>query len=538
MTVYKHARRADEDMPPALERLSDYVGYGAQTYPERVALMSAQGQTTYSQLDVRIRLIARSLIGHGVRHGDRVGILSPPCEQFFELFLAAISIGAIAVGLNPRYSQRELAHPLHDCRPDLVFTRPVIDGRNYLSDLEDIGTGQTSTFKVISLSDDVGEVECVTWSDFLNVGTSVDDKQLEIRRDSVSASDVCLIVYTSGTTGQPKGAMLTHWGLVYCSRTDARYNLHAEGQRILCNFPINHIACVGDVCATTLVVGGSIFFMEAFDPRGVLQAIQDYQITHLGQIPAMLQMELGVDDFESFDLSSIRQILWGGNPASIDLIRRLRLICPNLANVYGMTETTGNVLFVTDAAQPDEVFAGSVGWPPKEYEVAVFQSDMAPAPVGEVGEIHVRGSFLMKGYWNNEQATKEAFTEDGWLKTGDLARQNEDGSYSIAGRRSQMYKSGGYNIYPAEIEQAIERHPLVAMAAVIGVADPLYSEVGHAFVIPGNAELTVEDLKAHCSHELANYKRPKRFTIRQDLPMLANGKIDKLALKALVTPQE
>lgn len=526
-----HPSKPDSSMPPFLPRISDYVLHWAQAKPESIAMVADGRPVSYGGLRESVDAIAKALIASGVGQGSRVAMLSPPCPGFLQVFIAAASVGAIWAGLNPRYSRRELAHPIRDCAPSLVIAQGQPGGGDPVADVR------------AAIAESGVAAECIegpggggtaAWDSFIASGGQVPDDKLQARRSAVSPEDVCLIVYTSGTSGKPKGAMLTHHGLVYCSHTDARYNLDSDGQRILCNFPINHIACVGDVCATTLVVGGEIVFMDTFEPRGVLEHIQRYGITHLGQIPAMLQMELAVEDFADFDLGSLRQILWGGNPAPIDLVRRLRGVCPKLANLYGMTETTGNVLFVRGVEASDETLANTVGWAPPEYEVDVFAADEVPTGDGEVGEIHVRGAFLMKGYWQNDAATRAAFTGNGWFRTGDMAVRSADGTVSIVGRHSDMYKSGGYNIYPAEIEQVIEMHPGVEMAAVIGSPDPLYSEVGSAFVVAGNSSITPESLDKHCRKLLANYKIPKRFLIVREMPMLPNGKVDKSALKPLL----
>lgn len=526
----EHRRRGDADMPPSLRLVSDYVAYGAKAFPARPALIEGDRTWTYAEAATEIDRIARAMMAAGVAPGDRVATLAPPSALAWKLFLAAASIGACWTGLNPRYSRFELAHPLSDAAPRILLTEQAIDGRNYHDELSGLIAEAGLETVIIPLPG--GKHSKEPWQDFLSRGADVPDEALRIRRAAIDPHDACLIVYTSGTTGTPKGAMLTHHGLVFCSRTDARYNLHADGQRMLCNFPINHIACIGDVCMTTLIAGGTVIFMRTFDPEGILKTIAQRRVTHLGQIPVMLQMILDQPDLGEHDLSSLRVVMWGGNPASIDLVRRLRALCPDLCNVYGMTETTGNLIFARGDLT-DEQFAASVGFPPREYDIEIRAADGTLACAGETGEIHVRGDFLMKGYWRNPEATNAAFTPDGWLKTGDLAMRREDGLIALAGRRSEMFKSGGYNVYPAEIEQVIEAHPGVALAAVVSVADALYAEVGVGFVIPNQTHIDEATLQAHCRERLANYKIPKRFCIVDSLPMLPNGKVDKKALKQL-----
>lgn len=519
----RHPSRPEADLPPDLPFIHDYIRHAAALYPDRDALISETETLSYAEANDQVDQIAKALMAAGIEKGDRVATLLPPSPQFFLIFLATASIGAIWVGLNPKYSKRELAHPINDCTPKIILARFNIEDRDYADDLTSIA----SAANLIALGGNESSYNC-----FIKTGVSkISNEALIERRSTIHPADSCLIVYTSGTSGAPKGAMLTHQSLTYCGFTDAKYNLHTENQKILCNFPINHIACVGDVCCTTLVVGGTTVFMETFDPAGILSVINEHNITLLGQIPVMLHMTLTHPNFDPNKLASLKQIFWGGNPASIDLVKRLRALCPNLANVYGMTETTGNVIFARGGDFSDEDLAGTVGFAPPEYEVDLFDEYGEPVKYGQVGEIHVRGPFVMVGYWNNDAATREAFTADGWLRTGDLATRSKDGLVSVVGRRSEMFKSGGYNVYPAEVEQAIEVHEHVSMAAVVGVPDEKYFEVGHAYIIPTYPGLTSDDIRAHCQSLLANYKIPKEFMILPELPLLPNGKVDKKALK-------
>lgn len=524
-----HPSVTGQQMPPLLQRVDEYVRHGANHFPDRTAFIETNNIISFAEAAAQIDDIARALLAYGVQPGDRVATLAAPCPRAFMLFLATASIGAYWFGMNPRYSQRELQHPLTDARPVILFFEPHIDGRDFRTDLQRILDQTGSTTQTMELPDT--GTQSAQWTDFLNKGDTITLDALYDRRRTISARDVCLVVYTSGTTGKPKGAMLSHYGLIYCSRTDARYNLNSDGQRMLCNFPINHIACIGDVCMTTLVVGGTIVFMRTFDPPGILQAIHLHRITHLGQIPAMLQMILTHPEMATADLQSLRTILWGGNPASVSLIQSMRSLAPTITNVYGLTETTGNIIFARGELSLEQ-FANTIGNAPPEYEVELFSDNDLPVPDGEVGEIRVRGEFVMNGYWDNDGATRAAFTDAGWLQTGDLAFRRPDGLITLVGRRSDMFKSGGYNIYPAEVEQVIETYPGVLAAAVLSVSDPLYSEVGVAFVICNSPELDEQSLRRHSRELLANYKIPKYFKFVGQMPMLPNGKVDKRALLA------
>jgi fatty-acyl-CoA synthase len=244
----------------------------------------------------------------------------------------------------------------------------------------------------------------------------------------------------------------------------------------------------------------------------------------------MFQMTLGAVDVSKRDLSSLEMIMWSGAPASLALARKLRSIA-RVSNSYGMTETVGSVTWCVDA--DDETMTSTVGWPHPAYDVRIAGEDGADADIGESGEIQVKGDFVMSGYWRRAEASREAFTPDGWLKTGDLAQCRKDGAYQLVGRLKEMFKSGGYNVYPREIEMILEELPDVDAAIVVSAPDEIYGEVGVAFVQAKGDAAEVGALERACREKLANYKVPKRFILTDEFPALANGKIDKAALRAI-----
>jgi acyl-CoA synthetase (AMP-forming)/AMP-acid ligase II len=512
--------------PPRLPRISDYPAHWAAARPGAEAVVFEGGRWDYAELARRVDACARGLLAAGVRPGDRVATLCPPSPDFYVTFLATASLGGIWLGLNPRYQRRELEYVTGDAGPRVVFGRTRIQDRDYGADLDALAAA--------------GPVERVVRLDaagpggldaFLAAGAGVTDPALAAARAPVTPADPCLIVYTSGTTGRPKGAVITHHGLVHVARVQWAI-WPVEPQRVINNLPVNHIGCVGDITCDTLVPGGTVIFQEQFDPGAMLRLVETERPTFFGHVPTALQLLVAHPAWAATDFSSVQVIIWEGAAAPPSLIEALRARCPSIANAYGMTETVGSVTFTFDA-DDTATLAGTVGWPVPEYEVRVAGPDGAPVPPGQPGEVQVRGDFVTTGYWNRPEATAELFTADGWLRTGDLAEARPDGALRLIGRLREMYKSGGYNVYPREIEQVLEAHPDVAMAAVIGVPDPLYQEVGHAFVLahPGRRPAPGA-LEAHCRAELANYKVPKRFTVADAFPMLPIGKIDKQALRA------
>jgi fatty-acyl-CoA synthase len=466
-----------------------------------------------------------------VTKGDRVALLMTSRPEYLVVFLATARIGGIWLGLNPRHRLDELRYVLGDSRPALLLGQARIAERDYRGDLQAIAAEQPSIRRLVLLGDEARSVED-DFARFVAEGSSVAPARVAAAGAAVEPSDAALIVYTSGSTGRPKGAMLSHHGLVRCAKVQWERWRTREPLRILNNFPINHVACTGDICAYVLVAGGTIVFMESFDPVATLDAVERERLTVWGGVPTMLQLCAAVPDFDRRDLSSVEFVLWGGAAAPRPLLERLARRGVKLATSYGMTETTGSVTY-TDLDADLDTLAESIGRPHPEYEVRLARENGSPCAAGEEGEILVRGDFIMLGYFERPQATAEAIDVDGWLHTGDVAVAREDGNWRLVGRRSQMYKSGGYNVYPREIEIALEDHPAVAMAAVVAVPDPLYQEVGHAFVVPrGDAGPSEEELRDFLRHRLANYKVPKRLFVRRELPMLPVGKVDRVRLAA------
>ncbi|MEO8448968.1 MAG: class I adenylate-forming enzyme family protein [Gemmatimonadota bacterium] len=525
-----HRPLPESDRPPRLARISDYPAHWASIDPVREAVVFEGSRWSYHELADRVDRCARALLACGVARGDRVATLSPPHPDFYVTFLATASIGAIWLGLNPRYQLPELEYVAGDATPRLLFARSRIGERDYAGELAALKAGVASLERIVVLDGENASSSGISYRDFLAGGERVTDADLRARRDVVGGREPCLIVYTSGTTGKPKGAVIHHYGLVHVARVQ-----HAiwpvPALRVVNNLPINHIGCVGDITCDTLVPGGTIVFQEQFDPDGMLRLVEEERLTFFGHVPTVLQLITVRPAFDRTDFSSVDVIIWEGAAAPPALVEKLRTKCPALANAYGMTETVGSVTFTFDTDDPD-VLADSIGWPVPEYGVRIADQDDRPVEPGQPGEIQVHGDFMTVGYWQRPEATADLFTADRWLRTGDLAVERPDGAYKLIGRLKEMFKSGGYNVYPREIEQVLEEHPAVGIAAVLGVPDPLYQEVGHAFILlnPGS-RVSAEELRIHCRSRLANYKVPKHYSVETALPMLPIGKVDKQALK-------
>ena len=515
------------------KRISDYLYQHAEKTPAREAVSIGNNMQSYADLLGRVEDCARGLLALGIKKGDRVATLSPPHPDYFIIFLATTAIGGIWLGLNPRYTRTELEHVISDSEPSVVFTRSRTDNRQYLEEMQDIRGKVRSIENVIALGNGSARPPAYTYSDFLLNGNKVGAADLADAQRDVTSMDAAFLVYTSGTTGKPKGAVLHHYGAI--RHAHVQMALRSSGPiRMINPYPINHIAGIIACSVYCLVTGGTGYYLEKFDPGTVLRTIAEKRISVWGGVPVMLQKVLDHPDFSSTDLSSINEISCSGGTASKTLLERIsREICPAITTMYALTEAAGAATAIPSTDDVD-LLAESVGKPLADCKFRLVDESGKEVRQGVPGEILIRGPFIMKEYWRLPEATAQAIDSEGWLHTKDVGVERDDGNIVLVGRLSDMYKSGGYNVYPKEIEQALEAHPSVNIACVVGVADPVYDEVGYAFVTPAPGQ-SVDQLSLldHCREYLANYKVPKYLVSEASLPLLPNNKPDKRSLKQI-----
>lgn len=500
-----------------LSKLSDYLAWHSANAPHATALVHGERRISYRALARQVDVLAAALLAAGVSKGDRVAMLSAPHPDFVVSLLAATSVGAIWLGLNPRYRLPELQHCVVDSQPKVLLARgsqPEID----------VLRASCKSLEHVVSCDNAGSMAA-----FLDRSYSISAPQLARARSAVECRDPCLLVYTSGSTGAPKGALLHHFGIVdFATRCNSLWPLSPH--RVINYFPINHIGSIVDCMMPCLVAGGTQVMLEQFDPAHCLALIERERVTLWGSVPSVFQMQLALPDFAKFDLSSVQLIAWGGAAMPRETIERLRSICPKLATNYGMTETSSAITMVEPTNDLD-ILANTVGHPRSGTELRLADDRHRPVPVGQPGEIQVRSPCNFLGYWHQPNATVDAFTADGYFRTGDLGEQRADGRIRLIGRLKEMYKSGGYNVYPREVENVLEAHPGVAAAAVVSIADPVWQEIGVAYVVPRET-ITTQQLEDFCRERLANYKLPKLFLLTSELPLLPIGKVDRRALRA------
>ncbi|ACU73762.1 AMP-dependent synthetase and ligase [Catenulispora acidiphila DSM 44928] len=478
----------------------------ARKTPRRTALVHEDRSITYAALDDRVNRLAHVLRERGISRGDRVAYLGPNHPAYLETLFAAGTIGSVFVPLNTRLTAPELRHQIEDSGSTLmVSTRsPQADA---LADAIDILPAEGADYEAA-----LAAATPEPWD------------------EPVALDDPCLIMYTSGTTGRPKGAVLTHGNMVWnCFNVLVDADLAAD-EVTLVSAPLFHIAALGMTCLPTLLKGGTAVLESAFDPARALELIGRHRITCLFGVPAMYEMLAAEPGWEQADLSSLRNLMCGGAPVPGRTIRRY--LDRGLAFVqgYGMTEAAPGVLLLEsrDAAE----HAGSAGVPHFFTDVRLVGADGAPAGTDEPGELLVSGPNVTPGYWRRPRESEEAFHEGAWFRSGDIAKTDADGYVRLVDRVKDMFISGGENVYPAEVEDALLDHPDVADCAVFGVPDEKWGEVGRAVVVlRGGRAPDGSALLSHLDGRLARYKIPKSVVFADTLPRSGAGKLLKGPLR-------
>jgi len=512
-----------------------FVEHWATVKPEAEALVYEDTRMNWKDFAEAVDRCARAYLELGVQRGDRIAMVAMGRPEFVISYMAASKIGAIWLGISPKFSTEEVRYILGHCEPTVLITLDEYMG----VDLLDAGITFGQEFASIQGVWVIGKGSVEGAEDYYAV-TSKErpelDDALAARMAEVRPEHEVLLMYTSGSTGRPKGVLQTQEAIIKNIEVEVEYMGFDEDGRALLHFPINHVAADVEIAFAAILSGGAIVFMDRFDPQASLETIEKERITMVGQVPVMFLMQFQAPKFMDMDWSSVKCIVWGGSSAPQLVLDVLSHIASQtgarLLTGYGSTELCG---FVTYSRPGDsvELLAKSAGKVTPPFEVKIVDENRQPLPQGEVGEIVVRGPSVMAGYLNNPTATKEVLDDEGWYYTSDLGYLDADDNLFISGRRSEMFKTGGENVFPREVEDVLEAHPAVLFAAVIGVKDEVYSEVGRAYIMlkPGQ-EATDVEMREFCKERLANFKVPKAFDIRPMLPLLANGKVNKMALRA------
>lgn len=510
--------------------IGDVLDHHASQFPDRAALIEDQDSLTYAALARRVEVCARAMMAAGLNPGDRVAVLAPPRTGALITFLAAARLGLLWLGLNPRYRLPELEYVVSDARPSIVFGIARFEARDYSADIDALRKTGGGAVRWIGL-DESGPYDS-SFADWIQTGEAVDQAAYEKRLRAVRSEMPAMLVYTSGSSGKPKGVMLRQREMLRRSQTQCeQFPVHPY-PIVMNPLPINHIGGMHFLSLYTFVAGGTLLLAERFRPDDFIEALQAGTINTVYLLPTMFQLLSSAPGFDARLLDDLEWFVYSGAAMPEDLVEMLFAAKCRVGLTYGMSETCGSVTYAKKSESDRDVMTHTIGRPTPDGEVRIQHPDDRTCNVGETGEIQVRMRYCMAGYLNRPDATNAAFTPDGWLKTGDTARLRADGNVEFIGRSSEMFKSGGYNVYPREVELALEAHPDVAASAVIGMPDHLYTEIGWAYVVPRSGKnISSMQLKQWCSGRLANYKIPKKFVFVADLPMLPVGKVDKTRLR-------
>jgi len=486
----------------------------AMLSPKMEALVVGEVRRSFPELNDCANRVANAMRGMGIKPGDRVAVLALNEPEYLELFFGLAKIGAVMVPINYRLAPPEVAYIVNDCG-----TMTFIFGKEYVQVVEVI-RNEIPAKTFIAIMDSPPDW-AQSYRETLGAGSS-DEPELLGGDD-----DTLTILYTSGTTGRPKGAELTHSGYFHTS-VDLKATGGDIGDRMLMPLPLFHIGALGPVpmCAH---FGVTMIFQRVFEPTEFLKLIETENITFFGSVPQVLMFLRSVPLFETFDWSSIKLALVYAAPVPVPLIKAFAEKGMEVRQLYGLTECTGPAS-VIDAEWAIQK-AGSCGPPYFHTDIRVVDFEGKDVAPDEPGEVILRTTHLMKGYYNNPKATAETII-DGWLYTGDIARMDADGFLYILDRKKDMIISGGENIYPAEVEDCLLGHPSIADAAVIGMPDETWGEAVKAIVVLKKDEgLTQEDLIEWCRDKLARFKTPKNVIFTDQIPRTPTGKILKRVLR-------
>ncbi|KAF0994995.1 3-[(3aS,4S,7aS)-7a-methyl-1,5-dioxo-octahydro-1H-inden-4-yl]propanoyl:CoA ligase [Geobacillus sp. TFV-3] len=524
------------------ERSKQYADHEAVVYADRGLRL------TYRQFNDYCRLVARGLMRLGIEKGEHVAIWATNVPEWIACQFATGKMGAVLVTVNTNYRAAELEYLLRQSDSTTLFLIEQYRDSSYIDILYEIvpelrtsTPGQLQSKRLPKLKNviflgDKRYPGMFTWNDILAMAHDVSEEELDERMESLDPNDVINMQYTSGTTGFPKGVMLTHYNIVNNAHQVAQCMGLGEGDRLCIPVPFFH--CFGCVMSTLacVTVGATMVPVVEFHPKRVLETVEAERCTALHGVPTMFIAELNDPDFAKYDLSSLRTGIMAGSPCPVEVMKAVieKMGMKDITIAYGQTEASP-VITQTRTNDPLELRVETVGRALPGVEVKIVEPGTnKEVPRGVQGELCTRGYHVMKGYYNNPEATNEAIDADGWLHTGDLATMDENGYCRITGRLKDMIIRGGENIYPREIEEFLYKHPKILDVQVVGVPDEVYGEEVMAWIILKDGETaTAEEIREFCRGNISRHKIPRYIEFTESYPMTASGKIQKFKLREM-----
>ena len=509
----------------------------ATAFPDAEAIVARhQGRRlTYAELRGEVTQAARALLALGVAAGDRVGIWSPNRIEWAVVQYATAEIGAILVNVNPAYRVHELRHALNVAGVRTLVSARGFHAADYVALLDEVRGDLPDLREIVFLDDEPVPPWARTWSETLDRADEVTSATLHAREAGLDPDDAINIQFTSGTTGLPKGATLTHLNVLNNGAMVGSRLRYGPGDRVCVPVPFYH--CFGMVLGNLacLAHGATVVLpAESFDARSCLEAIEEERCTSVYGVPTMFIAMLDDPAFDGFDLRSLRTGVMAGAPCPVEVMRDVtdRMHAREMTICYGMTETSP----VSFQSFPDDELTtrvATVGRVHPFVEAKVIDpADGHTVPRGDAGELCVRGYLVMRGYWHDPDATRATIDAAGWLHSGDLASMGEDGTVSIVGRLKDMIIRGGENVYPREVEEFLFTNPKVVDVQVIGVPDPRYGEAVCAWLeLHPGATATEDEIRAFCEGRIASYKIPRYVRFTDAFPMTVTGKVQKFRMR-------
>lgn len=519
------------DLPLLGETIGENLRRTVERFPENLALVvRSQGiRATYRELWDQVSELARSLLARGITKGDRVGIWSPNRYEWVVVQYATARIGAILVNVNPAYKARELEYALNQSGLRMLLLSRGFRATDYLAILDEVRGRSPSLEQVVVLDDD--------WGELLSEASGIDEDVLASREAELSFDDPINIQYTSGTTGAPKGATLSHHNILNNGFLIGEIMSYSEKDRVCVPVPFYHCfgMVIGNLAATShgsaVVVPG-----EAFEPGLTLAAVEEESCTSLYGVPTMFIAMLHHPDFANRDFSHLRTGVMAGSPCPVEVMRQVRekMNMKEITICYGMTETSP-VSTQTRVDDPIDKRVSTVGRVHPHVEIKIIDpATGAIVPRGTPGELCTRGYSVMLGYWNDESATRASIDGARWMHTGDLAMVDAEDYVKIVGRIKDMIIRGGDNIYPREVEEFLFTHPGIEDAQVIGVPSEVYGEEVMAWIKPkAGVVLDASELQGFCRGKIASYKIPKYWKLVDSFPMTVTGKVQKFRMREI-----
>ena len=511
--------------------IPELIDASCTTYGDQQALVDGEVDWSFTELRQAIHQAAKSLIVTGIQAGDRVAIWAPNTWEWVVAALGVHVAGAVLVPINTRFKGREAAYVLEQTEAKILFTVTDFLDINYVELLKET-EAEKNLNEIIILRGNQNHATTL-FSEFLERSSGCSEEEFTQRKDAVAGEDLCHIMFTSGTTGAPKGAMLTHTAIVRGYNDWADIIGLEQGDRYLIINPFFHSFGLNAGILACLMKGSCILPHPVFDVQQVMERVPKDQITMLPGPPAIYQTILNHPNLENFDMSSLRLAVTGAAAIPVEMIIQMRehLGFEKVVTGYGLTEGSGLATMCRHDDDP-EIIANTSGRAMPGMDVKIINDDGKEVERGHPGEIVVKGYNVMLGYLNDPEQTAETIDKNGWLHTGDIGIMDPEGNIAITDRKKDMYIHGGFNVYPAEVEATMLRHPQIGQVSVVGIPDERMGEIGYAFVVPTVGQIPdAEEIINWCRKEMANYKTPRAIEFLETLPLNASGKVLKYELR-------